>query len=61
MEKLIEQLKEIRDFPRKLHKSYLESHGLLTIINEKVNNEFPIKDKIDIILLGEYKKCQRYF
>jgi single-stranded DNA-specific DHH superfamily exonuclease len=57
VENLIEILKEIRQTARKMHESYLMKHGLLDEINKLVPNDYKIKEKIDIIILGEYKKC----
>lgn len=57
MENIIEILKEIRLSPRKQHKSYLESIGVLDYINYHVPNDYKIKEKIDIIIKGTFDKC----
>lgn len=56
-EQFLEQLKEIRKSPRKMHASFLEKQGLLEKINKLVPNDFKIKEKIDIIIKGTYDKC----
>ena len=57
MKNLIEILQEIRLSPRKQHKSYLESIGVLDMINHHVPTDYKIKEKIDIIIKGTYDKC----
>ena len=52
-----ELLEELRSNPRKQHKSYLISLGILDFINIRVPNEFKIKEKLDIIIEGKYHKC----
>lgn len=57
MQNKITLLKEIRQSPRKMQVKYLQSVGLYDFINSSVNNEFSIKEKIDIILKDSYNKC----
>lgn len=57
MENFIEKLKEIRSSARKMHESYLKTHGLLDEINRLVPDDFKMKEKIDVIIIGEYTKC----
>lgn len=52
-----ELLKEIRSSPRKMQIKYLDKLGILSEITRLVDNDFKIKEKIDIILLNEYNKC----
>lgn len=54
---MIELLRTIRSIPRRMQISYLKKIGVYDYIQEQVPNDFPIRDKIDIILLGEYNKC----
>jgi hypothetical protein len=50
-------LTEVRKSPRKMHKSYLQKLGIMEKIDDLVPEDFKIKEKIDIIIEGEYNKC----
>lgn len=54
----LEKLKECRNNPRKMHKKYLESIGILSFIENSIPYEdFKIKEKIDIIISGWNNTC----
>ena len=44
-----ELLKTIRAIPRRMQVSYLKKVGVYDYIQEQVPNDFPLRDKIDII------------
>lgn len=51
-------LQDIRKSPRKMHKSYLVKIGVYDRICDIIpDNNYTIKEKIDIILLDEYTRC----
>ena len=56
---MIEELKNIRNNPRKMQMKYLKNQdGILDFINNFVpDNTFSIKDKIDIIINNHTTKC----
>lgn len=56
-ELFIQKLREVRKNPRRMHRSYLASHEILPEIEKLVPNDFPIRDKIDIIIKGSFDKC----
>lgn len=58
MENFVEQLKEIRKSPRKMHMSYLMAHNLYNKIEEQAPEYFNTKEKIDFIIEGVYNKCE---
>lgn len=50
-------LKEIRKSPRKMRQSYIETCGLLPLINLCVTESFSLKEKIDVILNDHNEQC----
>lgn len=56
-DEFLEILRDVRNTPRKMQKKYLQYINILDKINELIPNDFKTKEKIDILLKGEYNKC----